>query len=68
MSAYQQKWLRKDEWQYWIYWVQDINASPSFRWTLKWVAEARQYDERFLKDLMEIVHSRRPAVCREFAM
>ncbi|HEY5742678.1 MAG TPA: hypothetical protein VIS99_09065 [Terrimicrobiaceae bacterium] len=32
------------------------------------VAEARQYDERFLNDLMEIVHSRRPAVCREFAM
>jgi hypothetical protein len=58
--AYQQKWLRKDEWQYWIYLVQDISASPSFRWTLEWMAEARQYNERFLKDLMEIVHSRRP--------
>ena len=27
------------------------------RWTLKWAAEARPYNERFLKDLMEIVHN-----------
>ena len=58
--ACQEKWLHKDEWQYWRDWLQDISASPHFRWTLKWVAQTeRQYDERFLKDLMEIIPSRR---------
>ena len=32
--------------------MQDNKCFTSFRWTLKWVAEARQYNERFLKDLM----------------
>ena len=65
--ACQEKWLHKDEWQYWRRWVQDISASPHFRWTLKWVAQTeRQYDERFLKDLMEIIPSRRAAGTKNF--
>ena len=59
--ACKENWLHKDEWRYWRHWVQGISASPHFRWTLKWVARTeRQYDERFLKDMMGAIASRPP--------
>jgi hypothetical protein len=42
-------WLPKDEWLYWLRWVAQLNGSPFFRWTLKWVQG--DYDSSFLQSL-----------------
>ena len=61
--ACKEKWLHKDEWQYWRQWVRDIGASPHFRWTLNWVARTeRQYDARFLNEMIEAIASRSPKI------
>ncbi|HYU09141.1 MAG TPA: hypothetical protein VEK77_07170 [Gemmatimonadales bacterium] len=47
--AANEKWLPADEWGYWKRWAHDLNGSPEFRWTLRWVEE--EYDKTFISEL-----------------
>ena len=47
--AANERWLPTDEWAYWKRWAHDLNGSPEFRWTLRWVEG--EYDEAFIGEL-----------------
>ncbi len=42
-------WLSKDEWPYWKTWVDQLQGSKDFRWTVRWVRD--DYDPDFLAEL-----------------